>query len=240
MDKTMNDIVLSVVIPCYNEKDTIETVLDAVRNCGVKNTEIIVVDDCSKDGTRDLLQGELRNKIDRLIFHKVNQGKGAALAKGFQVATGDVVVVQDADLEYDPKDFVRLLEPFVSGRKDADVVYGSRYARGEKYMIKRFYHTLGNKLLTLGSNFFKYLGITEIETFYKMLRREVIQSITIEEKRFGFEPEITAKIAKKEKRYHIYEIPISYYPRSYSEGKKIGLKDAFRAFYCILKYNLFS
>ena len=240
MDKTMNDIVLSVVIPCYNEKDTIETVLDAVRNCGVKNTEIIVVDDCSKDGTRDLLQGELRNKIDRLIFHKVNQGKGAALAKGFQVATGDVVVVQDADLEYDPKDFVRLLEPFVSGRKDADVVYGSRYARGEKYMIKRFYHTLGNKLLTLGSNLFTDLGLTDMETCYKMFRREVIQSITIEEKRFGFEPEITAKIAKKEKRYPIYEIPISYYPRSYSEGKKIGLKDAFRAFYCILKYNLFS
>ena len=240
MDKTMNDIVPSVVITCYNEKDTIETVLDAVRNCGVKNTEIIVVDDCSKDGTRDLLQGELRNKIDRLIFHKVNQGKGAALAKGFQVATGDVVVVQDADLEYDPKDFVRLLEPFVSGRKDADVVYGSRYARGEKYMIKRFYHTLGNKLLTLGSNLFTDLGLTDMETCYKMFRREVIQSITIEEKRFGFEPEITAKIAKKEKRYHIYEIPISYYPRSYSEGKKIGLKDAFRAFYCILKYNLFS
>ena len=240
MDKTINDIVLSVVIPCYNEKDTIETVLDAVRDCGVKNTEIIVVDDCSKDGTRDLLQGELRNKIDRLIFHKVNQGKGAALAKGFQVATGDVVVVQDADLEYDPKDFVRLLEPFVSGRKDADVVYGSRYARGEKYMIKRFYHTLGNKLLTLGSNLFTDLGLTDMETCYKMFRREVIQSITIEEKRFGFEPEITAKIAKKEKRYHIYEIPISYYPRSYSEGKKIGLKDAFRAFYCILKYNLFS
>ena len=240
MDKTMNDIVLSVVIPCYNEKDTIETVLDAVRNCGVKNTEIIVVDDCSKDGTRDLLQGELRNKIDRLIFHKVNQGKGAALAKGFQVATGDVVVVQDADLEYDPKDFVRLLEPFVSGRKDADVVYGPRYARGEKYMIKRFYHTLGNKLLTLGSNLFTDLGLTDMETCYKMFRREVIQSITIEEKRFGFEPEITAKIAKKEKSYHIYEIPISYYPRSYSEGKKIGLKDAFRAFYCILKYNLFS
>ena len=240
MDKTMNDIVLSVVIPCYNEKDTIETVLDAVRNCGVKNTEIIVVDDCSKDGTRDLLQGERRNKIDRLIFHKVNQGKGAALAKGFQVATGDVVVVQDADLEYDPKDFVRLLEPFVSGRKDADVVYGSRYARGEKYMIKRFYHTLGNKLLTLGSNLFTDLGLTDMETCYKMFRREVIQSITIEEKRFGFEPAITAKIAKKEKRYHIYEIPISYYPRSYSEGKKIGLKDAFRAFYCILKYNLFS
>ena len=240
MDKTINDIVLSVVIPCYNEKDTIETVLDAVRDCGVKNTEIIVVDDCSKDGTRDLLQGRLRSKIDRLIFHKTNQGKGAALAKGFRAATGDVVVIQDADLEYDPKDFVTLLEPFIGGRKDADVVYGSRYARGEKYMIKRFYHTMGNKMLTLVSNLFTDLGLTDMETCYTMFRREVIQSITIEEKRFGFEPEITAKIAKKDKHYRIYEVPISYYPRSYSEGKKIGLRDAFRAFYCILKYNVFS
>lgn len=237
MDKTMDEILLSVVIPCYNEKNTIETVLDAVRNCGVKNTEIIVVDDCSQDGTRDLLQGELRSKIDKLIFHKFNQGKGAALAKGFQAATGDVVVVQDADLEYDPKDFVRLLEPFVSGRKDADVVYGSRYARGEKYMIKRFYHTAGNKFLTLMSNLFTDLGLTDMETCYKMFLRELIQSIKIEEKRFGFEPEITAKIAKK--RCRIYEMPISYYPRSYTEGKKIGVKDGFRAIYCILKYNLF-
>lgn len=238
MNKTIDDILLSVVIPCYNEKDTIETVLDAVRNCGVKNTEIIVVDDCSQDGTRDLLQGELRSKIDKLIFHKYNQGKGAALSKGFQAATGDVVVIQDADLEYDPKDFVRLLEPFVSGRKDADVVYGSRYARGEKYMIKRFYHTAGNKFLTLMSNLFTDLGLTDMETCYKMFRRELIQSIEIEEKRFGFEPEITAKIAKK--RCRIYEMPISYYPRSYSEGKKIGAKDGFRAIFCILKYNLFS
>ncbi len=237
MNKTMDDIVLSVVIPCYNEKDTIETVLDAVRNCGVKNLEIIVVDDCSKDGTRDLLQGPLRSKIDRLIFHKVNQGKGAALAKGFQAATGDVVAIQDADLEYDPKDFVRLLEPFVKGRADAEVVYGSRYARGEKYMIKRFYHTAGNKFLTLMSNLFTDLGLTDMETCYKLFKRELIQSITIEEKRFGFEPEITAKIAKKHCR--IYEMPISYYPRSYNEGKKIGVRDGFRAIYCILKYNLF-
>ena len=238
MDKTMDTITLSVVIPCYNEKDTIETVLDAVRDCGVKNTEIIVVDDYSQDGTRDLLQGPLRAKIDRLIFHKSNQGKGAALAKGFQAATGDIVVVQDADLEYDPKDFVRLLEPFICGRKDADVVYGSRYARGEKYMIKRFYHTAGNKFLTLLSNLFTDLGLTDMETCYKMFRRELIQSITIEEKRFGFEPEITAKVAKK--RCRIYEMPISYYPRSYNQGKKIGVKDGFRALYCIMNYNLFS
>lgn len=238
MDKTLDTIVLSVVIPCYNEKKTIETVLDAVRDCGVKNTEIIVVDDYSTDGTRDLLTGALRSKIDRLIFHKTNQGKGAALAKGFQVATGDVVVIQDADLEYDPKDFSRLVQPFITGRKDADVVYGSRYMRGSQYMIEGFYHTAGNKFLTFVSNIFTDLGLTDMETCYKMFRRELIQSIKIEEKRFGFEPEITAKVAKK--RCRIYEMPISYYPRSYNEGKKIGIRDAFRAVYCILKYNLFS
>lgn len=238
MDKTIDTIKLSVVIPCYNEKDTIETILDAVRDCGVKNLEIIVVDDCSTDGTRDLLLGELRPKIDRLIFHKHNQGKGAALSKGFQAASGDIVAIQDADLEYDPHDFVRLLQPFVTGRKDADVVYGSRYARGERYMIKRFYHTAGNKFLTLMSNLFTDLGLTDMETCYKLFRRELIQSIEIEEKRFGFEPEITAKIAKKHSR--IYEMPISYYPRTYDAGKKIGVKDGFRAIFCILKYNLFS
>ena len=236
LNKTLDDILLSVVIPCYNEKDTIETVLDAVRNCGIPHVEIIVVDDYSTDGTRDLLQGELRPKIDKLLFHKINQGKGAALSKGFKAATGDVVVIQDADLEYDPKDFVRLLEPFTTGRKDAEVVYGSRYARGERYMIKHFYHTAGNKFLTLTSNLFTDLGLTDMETCYKMFRREVIQSFEIEEKRFGFEPEITAKIAKKHCR--IYEMPISYYPRCYNEGKKIGVRDGFRAIYCILKYNL--
>ncbi|MBE5848111.1 MAG: glycosyltransferase family 2 protein [Lachnospiraceae bacterium] len=237
MNKTLEDVVLSVVIPCYNERETIETVLDAVRDCGVPHTEIIVVDDCSTDGTRDLLTGKLRSKIDKLIFHKYNQGKGAALSKGFQAATGDVVVIQDADLEYDPKDFARLIEPFIKGRKDADVVYGSRYVRGEKYMIERFYHTAGNKFLTFVSNIFTDLGLTDMETCYKMFRRELIQSIEIEEKRFGFEPEITAKIARK--RCRIYEMPISYYPRSYDEGKKIGVRDGFRAIYCILKYNLF-
>lgn len=238
MNKTLDDIILSVVIPCYNEKKTIGGVIESIRNCGVPNTEIIIVDDCSTDGTRDLLRGALKDKADKILFHKVNQGKGAALAKGFQAATGDVVVIQDADLEYDPKDFVRLLEPFIHGRADAEVVYGSRYARGEKYMIKRFYHTAGNKFLTFMSNIFTDLGLTDMETCYKMFLREIIQSITIEEKRFGFEPEITAKLAKK--RCRIYEMPISYYPRSYNEGKKIGVRDGFRAIYCILKYNLFS
>lgn len=237
MDKSIETIKLSVVIPCYNEKSTISEVLDSVLECGVPNIEIIVVDDYSTDGTRDLLMGPLRGKIDKLLFHKYNQGKGAALAKGFQAATGDVVVVQDADLEYDPHDFLRLLEPFITGRKDADVVYGSRYARGDKYMIKHFYHTAGNKFLTILSNLFTNLGLTDMETCYKMFRREVIQGIKIEEKRFGFEPEVTAKIAKKNLR--IYEMPINYYPRTYSEGKKIGWKDGCQAIYCILKYNLF-
>lgn len=236
MALSLDTLTLSVVIPCYNEKDTIEEILSQVRNCGVPNIEIVVVDDGSTDGTRDMLKGELRDQIDKLIFHRTNKGKGGALATGFQAATGDLVVIQDADLEYDPKDYLKLIEPFTQDRADADVVYGSRYARGEKYMIKHFYHTLGNKILTLASNIFSDLGLTDMETCYKMFKREIIQSIDIEEKRFGFEPEITAKLAKK--HCHIYEVPISYYPRSYNEGKKIGVKDGFRAFYCIVKYNI--
>ena len=176
--------------------------------------------------------------VEKVLFHKVNQGKGAALRNGFRVATGDLVVIQDADSEYDPKDYMRLVDPFVSGRGDADVVYGSRYARSERYMIKRFYHSAGNKFLTLLSNLFSDMALTDMETCYKMFRREIIQAIPIKEDRFGFEPEITAKVAKM--KCKIYEVPISYYPRSYNEGKKIGVRDGFRAIYCILKYNLFD
>jgi len=236
MALSLDTLKLSVVIPCYNEKDTIKEILTQVRNCGVPNIEIVVVDDGSSDGTRELLKGELRSMIDILIFHRVNKGKGGALATGFQASTGDLVVIQDADLEYDPKDYLKLIEPFTVGRADADVVYGSRYARGDKYMIKHFYHTMGNKFLTLASNLFTDLGLTDMETCYKMFKREIIQSIDIQENRFGFEPEITAKIAKR--HHHIYEVPISYYPRSYDEGKKIGVRDGFRALYCIIKYNI--
>ena len=232
---TREDLKLSVVIPCYNEENTLEEVVDLVRNCGLK-TEIIIVDDCSSDGTRDIIKNKLLHKVDKVLFHKKNQGKGAALKHGFKVATGDLGIVQDADLEYDPKEFVNLVEPFISGNADADVVYGSRYARSSRYRVDGFYHSIGNKLLTLLSNVFSDLELTDMETCYKMFKREVIQSIDIEEKRFGFEPEITAKIAKK--RLRIYEIPISYIPRTFEEGKKIGFKDAIRAFYCILKYNL--
>ena len=229
-----DDITVSVVIPCYNEATTLERVVDSVRNCGLK-TEIILVDDKSTDGTRDLIKNTVRAKVDKVLFHKVNQGKGAALRHGFKVATGDVVIVQDADLEYDPKDFNKLIVPFIEGEADADVVYGSRYLKGEKYRVDGFYHSMGNKFLTMLSNVFSDMELTDMETCYKMFKREVIQSIEIEENRFGFEPEVTAKIAKKKCR--VYEIPISYNPRSFDEGKKIGIKDAVRAFYCIVKYN---
>ena len=237
MNKRKEDLVISVVIPCFNEVETIENVIDKVRDCGL-NTEIIVIDDYSTDGSRDLLRGELRGKVDKLLFHKKNMGKGAALRHGFKAATGDLVIVQDADLEYDPKEFTLLVDPFITGFADADVVYGSRYARGDKYRVDGFYHSFGTKMLTLVSNICSNLELTDMETCYKMFKREVIQSIDIKENRFGFEPEVTAKIAKK--RCRIYEIPISYTPRTFEEGKKIGIKDAFRAFYCIVKYNFFD
>ena len=237
MSLTKENLVLSVIIPCYDEVDTIEVVLDKVRACGLK-TEIIVVDDGSTDGTRDLLRNELKSKIDILLFHKQNMGKGAALRHGFQAATGDLVIVQDADLEYDPNEFNRLIEPFISGNADADVVYGSRYLRGNKFRVDGFYHEFGNKFLTMVSNICSDLSLTDMETCYKMFKRVVIQSIKLRENRFGFEPEVTAKIAKKKCR--IYEIPISYHPRTFEQGKKIGWKDAFRAIYCIIRYNFFS
>ncbi len=230
------DITLSVIIPCYNEAKTIETVIDSVRNCGVTNTEIIVVDDCSRDGSRELLCGRLREKIDQLVLQDRNMGKGAALAAGFKHATGDVVAIQDADLEYNPKEFTRLIKPFLrDDDRRADVVYGSRYARGEIYVVESYWHAWGNRFLTWLSNIKTNLWLTDMETCYKLFKREVIQSIEIKEHRFGFEPEITAKIAKGHK-YRIFEMPISYYPRTYDAGKKIGIKDGFRAIYCIFKY----
>ncbi|MCR5209055.1 MAG: glycosyltransferase family 2 protein [Lachnospiraceae bacterium] len=231
---TKENIKISVVIPCYNEADTLENVIERVRGCGLE-TEIIVVDDGSTDGSRELMKGELYDKIDKILFHKKNQGKGAALRHGFAAATGDLVVVQDADLEYDPKEFNRLSEPFLDGG-DADVVYGSRYLKGNRYRVDGFYHELGNKMLTAASNIFSDLSLTDMETCYKMFKREIIQNIKIEENRFGFEPEVTAKLAKM--RCRIYEIPIAYHPRTFEEGKKIGWKDAVRALYCIIKYNL--
>jgi glycosyltransferase involved in cell wall biosynthesis len=225
---------LSVVIPCYNEVHTIRTIVDRVRAAPVTHKEIIIVDDCSLDGTRELLQTEIALLVGKVIYHSVNQGKGAALRTGFAAATGDVIIVQDADLEYDPNEYPKLLAPIESGR--ADVVFGSRFAGGDAHRVVYFWHMVGNKFLTLLSNMLTNLNLTDMETCYKVFKRDVLQQITIEEDRFGFEPEITAKVAKLE--VVIYEVGISYYGRTYKEGKKIGWRDGFRALYSILKYNL--
>ena len=226
---------LSIIIPCYNESSTIVSLINAVKQSPVTDREIIIVDDGSKDGTRDILD-QLSDPEVRVIFHKANQGKGAALRTGFQEATGDICIVQDADLEYDPREFPLVIQPIVEGK--ADVVFGSRFQSGRPHRVVYFWHRIGNGVLTLMSNFFTDLNLSDMETCYKAFRREVIQSINIRESRFGFEPEVTAKVAKMNLR--IYEVGISYYGRTYDEGKKIGWKDGVRAVYCILKYNLWS
>jgi glycosyltransferase involved in cell wall biosynthesis len=225
---------LSIVIPCYNEVRTIRHIVDRVRAAPVAEREIIIVDDCSRDGTRDLLRTEIAPLVDKVLYHEVNQGKGAALRTGFRAATGDVVVVQDADLEYDPQDYPRLLQPILEGK--ADVVFGSRFQGGQPHRVVYFWHMVGNKLLTLLSNMATNINLTDMETCYKVFRREVLQRIEIEENRFGFEPEITAKVARL--GVVIYEVGISYYGRTYAEGKKIGWRDGFRALWAIAKYNL--
>lgn len=227
---------LSVVIPCYNERNTIHEIVAAVRASPVTDKEIIVVDDCSTDGTRELLKREIEPLVSRVVYHEVNQGKGAALRTGFKHATGDVVVVQDADLEYDPGEYPALMEPIIKNR--ADVVFGSRFMGGQPHRVVYFWHMVGNRFLTLLSNMFTNLNLTDMETCYKMFRREIIQAIELEETRFGFEPEITAKVAQG--KYRIYEVGISYYGRTYEEGKKIGWRDGFRAIFAILKYNLWK
>jgi glycosyltransferase involved in cell wall biosynthesis len=223
------------VIPCFNEVGTIERIIAAVRASPHPDKEIIVVDDGSSDGTREKISGELRPLIDQLVMHEKNQGKGAALRSGIRAATGDIVIIQDADLEYDPNEYPNLIAPIAEDR--ADVVYGSRFMGAAPHRVLYFWHRVGNGFLTLLSNMFTNLNLTDMETCYKAFRRSVIQSIEIEEDRFGFEPEITAKVSKLGCR--IYEVGISYYGRTYAEGKKIGYRDGFRAIYCIVKYNLF-
>jgi len=225
---------LSVVIACYNEAATIEKVIDAVVRAPFPDKEIIVVDDFSTDGTREILRDRIVQRISKVIYHPVNLGKGAALRSAIREATGDVVIVQDADLEYDPEEYPKVINPILENK--ADVVYGSRFIGSEPHRVVHFWHRVGNGLLTLLSNMFTNLNLTDMETCYKAFRREVIQSIAIEENRFGFEPEITAKMARK--GVQIYEVGISYHGRTYKEGKKINWKDGCRALYCILKYNV--
>jgi glycosyltransferase involved in cell wall biosynthesis len=220
-----------VVVPCYNEEATIQSLIDLVLNSPWV-AEIIVVDDGSKDRSREIL-ASIENAKVRVVLHEVNQGKGAALRTGFKHATAEYVIVQDADLEYDPSEYPLVLEPLLDDR--ADVVFGSRFLSGRPHRVLYFWHSLGNKFLTLMSNMFTDLNLTDMETCYKCFRREVIQSIDIEEDRFGFEPEITAKLAKS--RVRIYEVGISYSGRTYDEGKKIGWRDGVRAVYCIVRYS---
>lgn len=229
--KKLDKVTLSIVIPCYNERENIIKILDKIDQVKDLKKEIIVVDDCSTDGTRDILEEYVRDRVDKLVYHEHNGGKGAALKTGFSHASGDIVIVQDADLEYDPMEYTDVIRPIVEGK--ARVVYGSRFldSGAKGYLANR----IANKFLTILSNLFTHQKLTDMETCYKAFRREIIQSVDIQEKRFGFEPEITAKIS--DMRIRIQEVPISYYPRTNEEGKKIGFKDGLRAIYCIIKYH---
>ncbi|MBW2271786.1 MAG: glycosyltransferase family 2 protein [Deltaproteobacteria bacterium] len=225
---------LTVAIPVYNEAGTIAALVDRVQAVPLEK-ELVIVDDCSTDGSREkLAELEASHQNLRVIRHEFNQGKGAALRTAFAAARGEIVVIQDGDLEYNPDEYPKLIRPILDG--NADVVYGSRFAGGESHRVLYFWHSLGNKALTLLSNIFTDLNLTDMETCYKVFRREVLQSITIEENRFGFEPEITAKVSQQ--RWRIYEVGISYAGRTYEEGKKIGWRDGVRAIWCILKYNI--
>ncbi len=227
---------LSIVIPVYNEVNTLADLLDAVRDVDTGlDREIILIDDGSTDGTRDLLPELAKRYPDVVVeLHEINQGKGAALHSGFAKASGDIVLIQDADLEYDPQDYPRLLAPILQGR--ADVVYGSRFLGGGAHRVVYFWHYVGNKFLTMLSNMMTNINLTDMEVCYKVFKRELLQSLALKEKRFGFEVEITAKLARS--KAVIYEVPINYYGRSYEEGKKITWKDGFRAIWCIFKYRI--
>jgi glycosyltransferase involved in cell wall biosynthesis len=224
---------ISIVIPVYNERDSFMTLLDTVRAVPI-HSEIIIVEDCSKDGTREMLKEQVDGIIPgvRVFYQEKNCGKGAALRRGFQEARGEIVIVQDADLEYDPREYPRLIEPIINGR--ADVVYGSRFQPGPRRVL-RFWHSMGNRVLTAVSNMLTDLDLTDMETCYKVFRRDVIQNVPLKQNRFGFEPEITAKLARRDVR--IFEVPITYNARSYAEGKKIGWKDGVSALWCMVRYS---
>ena len=229
-----SNFTLSIIIPCYNEINTIKEVIKRVKNSSIKSKQIIIVDDYSTDGTREFLNN-LGDDSLKIIFNQRNQGKGAAIAKGIKFATGEVSIIQDADLEYDPDEYEKVINPIIFNK--ADVVFGSRFQGAGPHRVVYFWHRLGNGFLTLLSNILTDINLTDMETCYKAFRTEILKSIKIREKRFGFEPEITAKVAKMICR--IFEVGISYFGRTYEEGKKIGWKDGLRAIWCIIKYNLF-
>ncbi len=233
--KNKKQPLLSVVIPVYNEENTIEEIIKQVRNSSINSLELIVIDDKSTDNTKKILK-KIQKDIDVLILKKKNGGKGSALREGFKKVTGKIVIIQDADLEYDPQEYRKLIKPILDDK--ADVVYGSRFMGADAHRVVYFWHYTANNLLTLLSNIFTNLNLSDMETCYKVFRREIIQSIELKENSFGIEPELTAKIAKKKVR--VYEVGISYHGRTYEEGKKIGLKDAFTAVWAIIKYNLLS
>ena len=226
---------ISIIIPCFNEIDTIEKIVEKVNSQHQYEKEIIIIDDFSTDGTRDVIKKRLNGKIDKLLLNNKNFGKGYSVRQGIKISTGDIIVIQDADLEYDPSDYSKLIEPIKKGY--ADVVYGSRFVGSEEKRVLFFWHSVGNFILTFLSNMFSNLNLTDMENCYKVFKSEIIKSIKLDENRFGFEPEITAKLAKKKCR--IYEVGVKYYGRTYEQGKKIGWKDGFSAIRCIIKYNLF-
>ncbi|MFW6099532.1 MAG: glycosyltransferase family 2 protein [Thermodesulfobacteriota bacterium] len=226
---------LSIIIPCYNEKLYLPELLSKVKESAVRDKEIILVDDGSDDGTDQLIRDQLAGEVDKVVYHTHNRGKGAAVRSGLAYVTGDVVIIQDADLEYDPVVYPKLMAPIAEGK--ADVVYGSRFIGEGPHRVHLFWHYVGNKCLTLFSNMFTNLNLTDMETCYKVFRSDIIKTLSIRQNRFGIEPELTARIAKKKCR--VYEVGIPYYGRSYAEGKKIGWKDGFKAVYVIVKYGLF-
>ena len=228
-------MLLSVLIPCFNEKNTIERIVGKINKLENLNIEIIIIDDNSIDGTREILKNEIKNQVSQIIFNEENHGKGYCVKKGIEAATGDIILIQDADLEYDPKEYFKLIKPIKDG--NADVVYGSRFIGGDERRILFFWHTVANKLLTFLSNMFTNLNLTDMETCYKVFKKDLMQRIDLKEKGFGFDPEITAKLSKQKPK--IYEVGISYFGRTYEEGKKINLKDAFVVLKCIIIYNLF-